>query len=373
VADRTTRNVVVAVVVIVAVVLLANLIAWALDNAVGGSEPEGEPGSSYATTADGFAAYAQLLSDYGHPVRRVRGEVDPFAIDPAATLVVSSGGGTAFIEPGDVDGVAQFVANGGRVLLVELPPADIQDITGATPTIVDGTSTYTDFRAELGDLREVRTDARAAYDRAAELEGLAGEGGRILLAVTRTNEDARLLADASPIENARIGEADNAAFGLALAGPAGAPVVFAEGVHGYGESRGLGALPARWKVALFVLGAAAIVYAWARGRRLGPPDQPTRTLPPARAAYVDAMAGTLERTSDAAAALAPLGAWCRDRIKAQAGLPVDADRDVIDAAARRIGLTDDEIVALWRPPAGPDDVLALGRVVARVTDERTLA
>ena len=88
--------------------------------------------------------------------------------------------------------------------------------------------------------------------------------------------EMELLADGSPIENARIDEADNAAFGLALAGAAGTPVVFAEGVHGYGESRGLGAIPGRWKVALFGLGVAAIVFAWAHARRLGPPDRPTR-------------------------------------------------------------------------------------------------
>ena len=148
--------------------------------------------------------------------------------------------------------------------------------------------------------------------------------------------------------------------------------MFAEGVHGYGESRGLGALPGRWKVALFGLGVAAIVFAWAHARRLGPPDRPTRTLPPARSDYVDAMASTLERTSDSVAALAPLGAWSRERIKQHAGLPVDADRATIETAARQMGLTDDEIVALWHPPASTDDVLALGRVVARVTDERTL-
>ncbi len=84
------------------------------------------------------------------------------------------------------------------------------------------------------------------------------------------------------------------------------------------------------------------------------------------------MASTLERTSDSVAALAPLGAWSREQIKQRAGLPVDAERATIETAARQMGLTDDEIVALWHPPANTDDVLALGRVVARVTDERTL-
>jgi hypothetical protein len=365
--------VVTVVVVVVLLVVVVNVVAWALDNAVGGSEPEGKSGSSYATSEGGLAAYAQLLADYGHPVTRVRGTVASAALDPDATLIVASGDGQAFLEPDDVDGIAAFVRGGGRTVLVEVPPADLVSIAGIDPEVGDGTRDYHEFAESLGALRTVRTDASAAYDASRDLTPMAREGDRILLGSTDANGgETLLLADGSPIENARIGEADNAAFGLALAGPADTPVVFAEGVHGYGEARGLGALPSRWKVALFAIGVAAIVFAWARARRLGPPDQPTRTLPPARSVYVDAMATTLERTADSAAALAPLGAWSRERIKVRAGLPADADRETIEAAARQMGLTEDEIVALWRAPTSAETVLALGRVVARVTDERTL-
>jgi hypothetical protein len=366
--------VIVAVAAVVAVVVAANVVAWLLDNAVGGSEPEGRPGSSYATTSDGLAAYAQLLADYGHPVQRVRGELDPVDLEPGALLVVTSGNGDAFLEATDITTITSFLAGGGRALLVGLAPGDVDAITGITAELVDGVADYREFAPPLDGLREVRTDAAAAYDASIEARPLTLAGDRILLASPDTGTDeVLLLADGSPIENTLIGEADNAAFGLELAGPVDTPVVFAEGVHGYGESSGLGALPDRWKLALFVLGAAAVVFAWARARRLGPPDQPDRELPPARSVYIDAMAGTLEQASESAAALAPLGAWCRDRIKQRAGLAPDADRDAVDAAARRIGLAEDEIVALWRPPTGREDVIALGRVVARVTDERTLA
>ena len=371
--DRTTRNVVSVVIVVVLLVVVVNVVAWALDSAVGGSEPEGKAGSSYATSEGGLAAYAQLLADYGHPVQRVRGDIASAELDPTATLIVTSGDGDAFLEPDDVDGIAGFVRRGGRAVLVELPARDLQSIAGVDPEVVDGVRDYDEFAESLGPLRTVRTDATAAYDAASDLAPMARAGDRVLLGNTNANGgEALLLADGSPIENARIAEADNAAFGLALAGPADTPVVFAEGVHGYGEARGLGALPSRWKVALFAIGVAAIVFAWARARRLGPPDQPTRTLPPARSVYVDAMATTLEHTADSAAALAPLGAWSRERIKRQAGLPADADRATVEAAARQMGLTEDEIVALWRAPTSSEDVLALGRVVARVTEERTL-
>ena len=43
----------------------------------------------------------------------------------------------------------------------------------------------------------------------------------------------------------------------------------------------------------------------------------------------------------------------------------------MNAAARRMGVSDAEIVTLWQPPVDDDEVLALGRVATRVTDERT--
>src|SRR5436853_88166 len=52
-----------------------------------------------------------------------------------------------------------------------------------------------------------------------------------------------LLPDASPLQNRLLGTADNAAFGLALAGPSTRPVEFLESYHGYGQSAGLSALP----------------------------------------------------------------------------------------------------------------------------------
>ena len=100
------------------------------------------PGSSYATSEGGLAAYAQLLADYGHPVQRVRGDLATAELDPTATLIVTSGDGAAFLEPDDVDGIAGFVRRGGRAVLVELPPSDLQSIAGVDPEVVDGVRDY---------------------------------------------------------------------------------------------------------------------------------------------------------------------------------------------------------------------------------------
>jgi hypothetical protein len=104
-----------------------------------------------------------------------------------------------------------------------------------------------------------------------------------------------LLADTTPLTNAGLDEADGAALGVALAGGDGRTVAFLETVHGYGVSRGFGGLPARVKWALLGLALTALVAVWAAGRRFGPPEDPDEDPPPARVAYVDALAAALVR------------------------------------------------------------------------------
>src|SRR5262249_44473528 len=135
------------------------------------------------------------------------------------------------------------------------------------------------------------------------------------------------LADSSLLTNGYLGEADNASFGLALAGEPGRPVSFAEGVHGYGRERGWRAIPHQWKIALLFLTIAAIVYVWSRARRFGAPDRKARTLPPPRSDYVTALATTLERTHDSARALMPAQAWAREQVETRAALPLDASNE----------------------------------------------
>ncbi len=380
-----TRAVVVGVVGFVLAIVVMNLVARGLDSAVGGSEPGGASGSSYSTGPDGLAAYAQLLSDYGHPVLRLRGSLADATIDPRSTLFVTASDRGFPLEPEEIATIRAMLDGGGRVVLAGLREGEVAAITGTTLTVTEGTVDYRDFAAALDELRTVRTAAIAAYDTSSEgaldVDVLASEGDRALLVSARVATGVALvLADASPIENAMIGEEDNAAFGLALPGggeadgngggeadgTANATVVFAEGVHGYGERSGLTALPDRWKIALFVLGAAAVLFAWSRARRLGPPDRLGRDLPPARATYLAALGSTLERTGEPTRALAPLGDLVRDRILARAGLPVDASAEALTVAARQLGFSDDEIATLREAPVDDQRVLALGRVAAKL-------
>jgi hypothetical protein len=89
-------------------------------------------------------------------------------------------------------------------------------------------------------------------------------------------------------------------------------VVFAESLHGYGPSRGLAAIPNRWRLAFAGLALAGLLWVLARARRLGPPERTTAAPPPPRGAYVEALALLLRHTSqadDLAARLPPPGGW----------------------------------------------------------------
>ena len=138
-------------------------------------------------------------------------------------------------------------------------------------------------------------------------------------------------------------------------------------MHGYGTSRGLAAIPDRWKVALLLVAVAALAFVWSRARRFGPPDRAARDLPPARAEYVQALSITLERTHDHAGALAPAQRWARARLAARAGLGRER-RPTKSSRARRARSVapSDEIAALLAPVSDDASVLALGRAVARV-------
>ncbi len=150
--------------------------------------------------------------------------------------------------------------------------------------------------------------------------------------------------------------------------------MFPEGVHGYGPSRGLGAIPTDWKVALVGLAIAGLVLMWARGRRLGPPEDASRPLPPPRAAYVDAVGSTLVahphdptprcRSWPRACARASTRARCRAPTVLRAR-PADLDRAEFARRGHAIGLSDEEIDAVLAPITD-ESVLAVGRALSRV-------
>ena len=267
----------------------------------------------------------------------------------------------------------QFVTAGGRLIIGGPAPFYLRSIRDSPPSWSPvGATRYDNIDTSLGDIRRVDTAGRGSWESsspASPRRDLVLRGEQVLISEEPVGAGTVVyVADTSPFENGWIAKAGDAATTVALAGEDGRPVVFAEGVHGYGRERGLRAIPSRWKIALLLLAVASLAYIWSRARRLGPPDARSRELPPARAEYVDALATTLERTRDPRAALTPLQWWSRERIAARAGIKAEANDEELNRAARAYGCSEEERLALLTPPTDDAKVIALGRVVARVSE-----
>lgn len=363
---RTRRRVIRASIGALGAVVLLNIAGYLLDSASGARR--GPESSSYTTSATGLAAYADLLARAGHPIQRLRAEVTEAPPHPDATLVLLDPGPATAAE---ARSLAAFVDDGGRLVtgghtapewleetVVEPPewsPSGGDSAGVAAPT------------PEVAGVGEVAADGTGSWsDPASGLPVLAADGTPIVTAETVGEGRVVMLADTSILHNELLDDSDNAAVGLRMAGEAGRPVVFAESVHGYGQAEGLGAIPQRWLWTLGGIFLATLVYMVARGRRLGPPEDTARPLPPPRRAYADALGGILARTRDSVPVAARMREAIRRRILARSGLPRSASAADIQRSAEALGLGKEEVRALGGSEGSEDDLVTLGRALAKL-------
>jgi Domain of unknown function (DUF4350) len=326
-------------------------------------QPEGPDSSAYATAPAGLAAYADLLARHGVRVERRRRTVADGAAPARGTLVVLD---PRAVEPEEAGAIASWVRAGGRLVTGgERGVAWLAGrVTESLPAREDGPARGAGVLAPVPETAGVLTVRPIAGGELHALGGalpLLGPPGAPLATLTLVGRGRVIvLADASPLQNRGLARADNAAFALALAG-GGETVTFLETVHGYGASTGLGALPAGARWGLLGLLLAALAFVWSRARRIGPPQDAERPLPPPRADYVDALAGSLARTRRPAEVARPLQAAARGVLARRAGLgsqPRDAE---LRAAAGRYGLGEAETAALLDGPRDLEGALAAGR------------
>jgi hypothetical protein len=357
-----------ACLVVAAVAASAAVLVQAFDASLGGSRRGGERSSSYATGTDGLAAWAELLERFDHPVERRREPLSADGIDAAATLVV--------LDPDALDAVAaralrRFVERGGLLVVggARLAPSLSSVVPDPPRAVATPRRVFAEVAGATGleGIRSVRAEGGLAWSRDSVDEVLVAAGDDVLLARARVGRGVvLLLADTTAVHNAGLATGDHAAFALFLAGDAGRTVVFAEHEHGYGGSGGLGALPRRWQWALALLGVATVAAMWSRGRRLGPPEDAARPLPPPRAAYVDALAATLHRAGARDDVAERLASAVRSRLAASGALGPDPPREQLVEHARRARLTEHEIRVVLDGARDDADLLAAGRALARV-------
>ena len=309
-------------------------------------EPSGPPSSAYATSEDGFAAYAELLRRDGHEVDRVRELPRELELDPRADTVVIADAG--LVEERDAEALRRFVERGGRLVAAGsafgwldriVTPAPDWSAQGVRARVLAP-------RAELRGIRRVAGAGAGSWqEEGAALPLLGDETGSLLTVASVGGGEAFLLADTGPLRNEALAFADNAALGLALAGAPERRVAFLETYHGFGEERGFAAIPTEWLVTLGGMLVAALAFMVARGRRLGPPEAASRELAPPRRLFVESLGTLLARTRRPAAAIAPL-------------------RERALATADRVGVTAEERRALEETPRTAADLVRYGRQAA---------
>jgi len=358
VSGRVAAGVAAAVVLFAAAIVAVDRLA---------PSPSGPDSSTYATAPAGLAAYAELLRDAGLRVERRR---QPVADGPGVdrgTLVVLD---PQAVAPDEAEAIGRFVRDGGRLVAGGASGAAwLGRALGHVPVrrdADDGDSLPLAPAPETAGVGAVRTaDGGGWHELGGALPLLGPAGDPLAVALRAGRGRAVLLADASPLQNRGLGAADNAAFGLALAGDGGT-VTFLETVHGYGASTGLAALPGRARWALLGLVLAGLLFAWSKARRLGPIEEDERPLPPPRGDYVGALAGALERTRRPAEVARPLRDAARSRLATRAGLgPEPRERDLREAAAR-FALEPDEVDAVVTGPRDLEGALAAGRALAHL-------
>ena len=320
---------------------------------------------------------ADLLARFGHPVSRLQESFSPRSISLSTTLVVAD---PVQWDTGQTDALAAFVRSG----VASCSPVGPSTVRSCEPC--SGRRTCPCFPPwgvasahAVGDAPEVRgvsvVDADpsdGAWDDVGSTTSILGSDGASLAVVANAGSGrVVLLASASPLRNGFLGEADNAAFALDLAGGPGRAVAFDEYVHGFGQG-GLGALPSHWKVALLVAGLAVAVWMWSAARRFGPPERAERTFPPARVEYVEGLATVLAATDSGLVgeAVEPVHRAARSALCRYVGVPDDSPDDSIAVTARAIGLSDSLVHPALVAPTDKESALATGRAHAWLEQER---
>ncbi len=348
-------------------VLAAINIAAALIDAFAPS-PSGPPSSSYATKEHGLAAWAELAKRNGVRVRALRDAPSEASLAGAGTVAVMDAGR---LTPDEARALRAFAERGGRVIAggeprgwtaVLLGVGEVPDWRDDGPERVRRTAAA----PETAGVTRVETAGDGRWEEDGVLEG---DDGSLLIVRDVGEGRVALLADTSPLQNRLLDQDDNAALALSLTGRG--PLTFVESVHGYGPQSGLAALPARFGWALIGLLLAALVFMFARGRRLGPPEPERRELAPPRRAYVDSLAATMARGRERERAVAPVRAEARRRLARRAGLGEDAGVAAWLEAARGAGLDDDAARSLTERAEDDERVVATGRALAALAGPDT--
>ena len=358
------------IVIAVLVAIVAVEVAQAVGLGTSGtpSAPGQMPSSSYTTAPDGLRAWGDLLGRYGHRVTRVDHPLAAGGVPAGATVVVADAVAWSTTE---TDAVRGLLRSGHRVVVAGQPPHGLlAALVPAPPRWSAVPSQAARVVRQVPETAGVAridpgVDAAGSWRSPSPATAVAEGPGGTLVTVSGVGRGRLvLIASSAALSNARLVDADNAAFALDLAGPAGGDVAFDEYAHGFGTGgQGLGGLPGRWRWGLGIGAAALGMWLWSASKRFGPPRRLERAGRPPRVAYVDALAATVAAASPAQwpAAVAPLRGEARRRLCSLLGVTPDATDAAIVQAAAGTAVPGDVVDAVVRTPTSAQEVVETGR------------
>jgi hypothetical protein len=333
------------------------------------------PASSLDTSGKGTAALAQMLEGRRHPVRQLESTLRSAVLPVPGTLFV--------LDPqqdmaSELSTLRRYVAAGGRLVLAGKPGAGVLRgllRTGPLPVWQAPRPGPTKLGAPAPEnfaAGTVVTDQEGSWQLSAASGPLAG-GARVLLggshgALALLANIGRgslvLLASSSPLENANLARADNAAFALDIAGPGRTPVVFDEYDHlQTSPGTGIAGLPGHWQAALGLGLVAVLVWMLSAARRFGPPVRAERELVPPRIAHVDAVAALMSSgpPERLIAAAGPLRRSARELLCRSLGAREDASDAELWERLPSAVIAPEQVWAVLTEPRSKKDLLALGK------------
>ena len=215
------------------------------------------------------------------------------------------------------------------------------------------------------------SDSALGTGRAGALRCYGGSHGAFELSIPHGSGRVVLLGGGSPLTNALLASADDAAFAVGLlSGPW--PVVFGSPLGAGPQPQGhvWPLLPTGAKTVVFGICLIAVGFAVVRGRRLGRPvdERPLSPIPAGE--LVRATADLYRVAGDRAHAGGLLRAALIDRLARRAGLPPRSDVGQVVAATAS---SPDERARLERAlasgdPGNDDALIALGRELEEQAD-----
>ena len=274
------------------VLVLAGVLVVELASGLAGSRTVPTASTSPSSTgSQGTAGLVRFLAART-TVRVATAPLGASSVPRGATLLVLDPTRWTAADRAVARGVA---ASGGRVVFVGAAPEDPGPVLGAGDTVTlrpsaVGPVTHTAPGRVTFGVTSLVTGAGSLSTTGAVRVDVAGLGGTFVA----SDGPVVWVASSVPLRNAYLATDDDAALAWNLAAPWGHGVVVdaADQVLPATTS-GFRALPTWWFTALGIALLAVASWLASAGRRFGPLEARSRSLPPARAAHAEAMGALL--------------------------------------------------------------------------------